>query len=131
MTDKYKSFNLERALAGDKFIREYDKSEPSEWHYFKGVNDIVCAFPGEAELAKYTIYGERYHYGVSHRLLMLSKTKKLWIAIEKNFDELDGRMVALTTAAHLSEEDLFKGCLISPELFRKKHHILEIEVDDE
>lgn len=80
-----KPFNLDRALAGDLFVRKHDFLPPSEWHYFKTMNSqpVVCVFHGET--SEYCINGS-YDLNMSSRpedLVMLPKKKTLIIGIAK------------------------------------------------
>lgn len=84
MTDKpYKPFDLEKALAGEKFARKYDLKEPEEWHYFNVKNEVYNLYVVfDGDLCCYTKTGKRVNDNEDHYLVMLPKpTKKLWIGI--------------------------------------------------
>ena len=85
----YKPFDLQKALAGDRFARKSDMKEPDEWHYFKTLSEnypVVCVF--DRNIRQYETNGEYDSLGVdSDDLIMLpKKKKKLWIGVCKNAD---------------------------------------------
>ena len=123
-TSKTKPFDLARALAGDKFMREFDRAEPIDWYHFKEINEIVCCFNLHEDLAKYNIHGERYHFSITHKLVMLPKTKKLWIAIFKERSKL-GYPHHVASHAYFEKESLIKQSYTESE-----HDFIEIEVEE-
>lgn len=89
MTDNYKPFSLDRALAGDKFIfitHEKKINEIEEFYYFEkataNVAPFICRL-GE-DLCSFRKNGSSFSSTfLDGKLVMLPKKKKLWIAVRK------------------------------------------------
>lgn len=80
---QYKPFDLDRALSGDKFGRKFDLCEPIEWYFFTLKREIVCSFDNSKDLVLYDDHGYPSYLHSENELVMLPKTKKLWIAVKK------------------------------------------------
>ena len=123
--ESLKPFDLQKALAGDKFARELDMKEPDEWHYFNTSTNnlpITCIFDGE--MYNYGINGNYYSHQSKclNDLVMLPKTKKLWLRVAKKAD---------MNGTHFTTHALDKAnkCFIATD----DHCVLveiEIEVDE-
>lgn len=131
MTGKqHKPFDLQRALAGDKFARKLDMKEPTDWHYFKSCSfqyPIICSFEGE--LHSYATDGI-YNCGLrTHDLVMLPKTKKLWLKVSKKMIRGEGNFfLAGTSNAYEYKSDLLEAMShLSDDDFYTVQ--IEIEVD--
>jgi len=114
----HKPFDLQKALSGDKFARKHDLREPYEWHYFKADKSclpICCIYDGEAMWFSTT----------SKELVMLPKTKKLWLAIELNPSKYDEN-VYHSTGAFESLERL-KKCVSNLD---GNYKIIEVEIEE-
>lgn len=97
MDKQYKPFNLERALAGDKFARRCDMKEPQEWHYFKtdpNKRPVICIFEGD--VCWFSTSGDAWPDQQPSDLVMLPKTKKMYIAVDE--------------AAYCSSDDFQQYC---------------------
>lgn len=126
MTEKqYKPFNLERALAGDKFARKSDLVEPSEFYYFKtdaSPLKLCTIFNGNSYW--YNVDGER-NDNPEHALVMLPKTKKLWIAVRKDpyCDESSNYCTSSAFSNYDDAKDYAEG--------NSNYQIVEVEIDCE
>ena len=126
MNDKYKTFNLERVLAGDKFARKSDLCEPSEWYYFRTDSNqkLCCVIEGRSHW-----YWDDGRYSESdsasdNDLVMLPKTKKLFVGIEKckTVGSHD------TTRAYNTIGELRAAC--SKTWYENNCQVVEIEIED-
>ena len=87
MSREYKPFDLDRALAGDKFARKHDLKEPIDWHYFKNIPDekdypLICVFDDIQSTILYTSLGHYVGGSKENDLIMLPVKKKLFIGID-------------------------------------------------
>lgn len=110
MTKQYKPFDLQRALAGDKFVRKHDLAEPIEWHYFSTASHLIwplhVVFDESGNIDRYSIAGVYKANGnfSDDDLVMLSKTKKVFINVKKI--KFDGNSAYLTSYAYEYKNEL-------------------------
>ena len=130
MTDKYKPFDLKRALSGDKFVRA-DGVVPSEWNYFKHLAN-------DNEPLSVVIGGEIYwynEYGINDRnknLVMVPIKKKLWVAVAKN-ERMDFaralKYYYMNEAAFSNQFDLLQN-IAARGFNTNDYHLIQVEIDE-
>ena len=86
MTNKYKPFDLKRALSGDKFVRA-DGAVPSEWHWFKHLeNDnekLAVIIDGHLDWFDEKGINCRCGNECNDNLVMVPIKKQIWVAVNK------------------------------------------------
>jgi len=119
-----KPFDLQAALRGEKFARKSDMREPDEWHYFKTPNmlyGIACVF--DNSIFTYTSEGHNNRtQESSYDLVMLPKTKKVWIGISKH-QSSNGHRSA--TDAYPTKEEAMA------DLTYDRWNFIEVEIETE
>lgn len=135
MTDKYKPFDLKRALSGDKFVRA-DGAVPSEWHWFKHLendNEKLAVLIG-GDIHWYDEKGINCRCGnqCNDKLVMMPIKKKLWVAVAKNERMNFARALKyyyMNETAFSNRSDLIEN-IRERGLNPDDHHLIEVEIDE-
>lgn len=129
MTKNLKPFNLERALAGDHVITWDGKKVLQIRHFDKATDKdmkIAAISEQEGNGNYFSLHQEdgkaSEHESPEFDLFMAPKTKKLWIAVNKNVTSREHDFY-ITSNAYLSISDLEKYS-------DKDAHIIEIEIEE-